>query len=41
MFGKGVLLVLLVLGAIAYQAQAFPCKSSVLYSFMQMCDSSM
>ena len=26
MFGKGVLLVLLVLGTIAYQAQAWPCK---------------
>ena len=28
MFGKGVLLVLLVLGAIAFQAQAVRCKSS-------------
>ena len=31
MLGKGVLLVLLVLGAIAYQAQA-ECKYSVLYT---------
>ena len=36
MFGKGVLLVLLVLGAIAYQAQSFPSKYSVVM-FIAVC----